>query len=322
MVNNNLTRRSFIKSSSKIAVSTILIPEINLSKANFNSNFKSSLVPGSIGLKTDVNRLISLAYNYNFNAIAPLTAELISFSSDQIETYLNNMNDHNLVFDAAGLPVQFRLDEKSFLNGYEELKKNLPTLSKLKIPGFVTWIMPTNKKYNYFENFNIHKSRLKKVASLLNDYNMRLGLEYVGPKTLMSRDKFPFIHTISELKTLVDAIDEKSVGYLLDSFHMFCSEDTVDDYAFLESNDIVSVQINDAVLGRSASEQIDLERNLPGVTGMIDLKKFLIMLKSKGYNGCISAEPFNKNLNDIEENEKLKRVYNSIQNTFQTIISS
>ena len=319
MTKKGLTRRNFIKSSSVLAISSVLTPTINLSKLRSETNFKSSLVPGSIGLKTDANTLIFQAYSYNFTAIAPLIPELVSFSSDQIETYLNKMDDHNLVFDTAGLPVQFRSDEKTFLKDYEELKINLPKLSTLKVPGFVTWIMPTNKKYNYFENFNIHKSRLKKVAMLLNDYNMRLGLEYVGPKTLMSRDKFPFIHTISELKTLIDAIDEKSIGYLLDSFHMFCSEDTVDDYIFLESNDIVSVQINDAVLGRTVSEQLDLERNLPGVTGLINLKGFLKMLKSKDYNGCISVEPFNKNLNDMEENDKLKTVYDSIQNTFKTI---
>lgn len=319
MTKKGLTRRNFIKSSSVLAISSVLTPTINLSKLRSETNFKSSLVPGSIGLKTDANTLIFQAYSYNFTAIAPLIPELVSFSSDQIETYLNKMDDHNLVFDTAGLPVQFRSDEKTFLKDYEELKINLPKLSTLKVPGFVTWIMPTNKKYNYFENFNIHKSRLKKVAMLLNDYNMRLGLEYVGPKTLMSRDKFPFIHTISELKTLIDAIDEKSIGYLLDSFHMFCSEDTVDDYIFLESNDIVSVQINDAVLGRTVSEQLDLERNLPGVTGLINLKGFLKMLKSKGYDGCISVEPFNKNLNDMEENDKLKTVYDSIQNTFKTI---
>ena len=319
MTKKGLTRRNFIKSSSVLAISSVLTPKINLSKLRSETNFKSSLVPGSIGLKTDANTLIFQAYSYNFTAIAPLIPELVSFSSDQIETYLNKMGDHNLVFDTAGLPVQFRSDEKTFLKDYEELKINLPKLSTLKVPGFVTWIMPTNKKYNYFENFNIHKSRLKKVAMLLNDYNMRLGLEYVGPKTLMSRDKFPFIHTISELKTLIDAIDEKSIGYLLDSFHMFCSEDTVDDYIFLESNDIVSVQINDAVLGRTVSEQLDLERNLPGVTGLINLKGFLKMLKSKGYDGCISVEPFNKNLNDMEENDKLKTVYDSIQNTFKTI---
>jgi len=319
MTKKGLTRRNFIKSSSVLAISSVLTPTINLSKLRSETNFKSSLVPGSIGLKTDANTLIFQAYSYNFTAIAPLIPELVSFSSNQIETYLNKMDDHNLVFDTAGLPVQFRSDEKTFLKDYEELKINLPKLSTLKVPGFVTWIMPTNKKYNYFENFNIHKSRLKKVAMLLNDYNMRLGLEYVGPKTLMSRDKFPFIHTISELKTLIDAIDEKSIGYLLDSFHMFCSEDTVDDYIFLESNDIVSVQINDAVLGRTVSEQLDLERNLPGVTGLINLKGFLKMLKSKGYNGCISVEPFNKNLNDMEENDKLKTVYDSIQNTFKTI---
>jgi len=37
-------------------------------------------------------------------------------------------------------------------------------------------------------------------------------------------------------------------------------------------------------------------RNLPGATGVIDLKAFLTIMKSKGYKGCISAEPFNKKM--------------------------
>jgi len=314
-----VSRRNFIKSMSVATYGTVVIPKIDFKNNKNNSNFKASLVSESIGLKTDAHKLISQAYNYNFNAISPLLGELVSFSPKQIDNYLEKMKIHNLVFDAGGLPIQFRSDENTFLKGYDELKANLPVLSELKIPGFVTWIMPTNQNHHYIENFNIHKTRLKKVAILLKDYNMRLGLEYVGPKTLMSRDKFPFIHAISELRTLVDSIQEENVGYLLDSFHMYCSEDTIKDYNFIELNDIVSVQINDAVLGRNPAQQIDLERNLPGVTGIIDLKVFLTIIKSKGYKGRISAEPFNKKLNDMDEKEKLQTVSESIHSTFNTV---
>ena len=313
-----INRRSFVKSISTISFGSVLIPN-QFTEMKGENYFKASLSPGSIGLKTDANKIISQAYKYNFSAISPLLSELISFSLKQIDDYRSKMKKHNLVFDAAGLPIQFRLDEANFLKGYEELKNNLPKISKFKIPGFITWIMPTNNEFPYLKNFNIHKSRLKKVARLLNKYDMKLGLEYVGPKTLMSRDKFPFIHTIAELRSLIHEIKEDNVGYLLDSFHMYCSEDKPSDYEFLKKEDIVSVQINDAVMGRSPSEQIDFERNLPGITGVINLKQFLSILKSKFYNGCISVEPFNKEIYNMEENKKLIAVSNSLQNTFNLV---
>ena len=91
----------------------------------------------------------------------------------------------------------------------------------------------------------------------------------------MSRDKYSFLHSIHELRELIDAIDKKNVGYLLDSFHTYCAGDQTENMDFLEAKDIVSVQINDAVIGRSADMQIDQERELPGDSGIIDLKKFL-----------------------------------------------
>tara|TARA_Y100000766_G_scaffold282014_1_gene294511 strand:+ start:39 stop:995 length:957 start_codon:yes stop_codon:yes gene_type:complete len=316
-----LTRRSFTKYLSAATLATLIAPLGASKKLNY-IDFKASLVPGSIGLKTNASKIISQASKYNFAAITPILNELVSFSRKQIHEYLKKMSDYNLVFDTATLPIEFRLDKTTFLDGYEKLKSILPIVSKFNIPGFTTWIMPTNHIYPYMQNFDIHRARLKKVGRLLNDFNIRLGLEYVGPKTLMSRDKFPFIHTISELRTLVDSIEESSIGYLLDSFHMYCSEDTEIDYEFLKAEDIVSVQINDAVSGRLINQQMDLERNLPGATKMIDLKGFLSMLKSKSYNGCVSVEPFNKKLNNMEESAKLQMVFKSIHDTFSLIKNS
>ena len=41
-------------------------------------------------------------------------------------------------------------------------------------------------------------------------------------------------------------------------------------------------------------------------------KKFLDFINSKGYNGAVSVEPFNKEINLMETNKKLKRVRASI----------
>jgi len=145
---------------------------------------------------------------------------------------------------------------------------------------------------------------------------MKLGLEFVGPKTLMARDQFSFIRTINELRELITEIDERNVGYQLDTFHLYCANHSIDDLRFLTKDDIIMCQLNDAVLGRSQDEQIDLERELPGKTGLIDTAPFLNLLNELDYEGTVSAEPFNKDLNKMNNEEAAKITYDSIKNSF------
>tara|TARA_B100000242_G_C42818514_1_gene380417 strand:- start:131 stop:637 length:507 start_codon:yes stop_codon:yes gene_type:complete len=161
-------------------------------------------------------------------------------------------------------------------------------------------------------NFEQHRTRLNKVATVLEDSGLKLGLEYVGPKTLMARDKYPFLHSINGLKELIKSIEKNNVGYLLDSYHTYCAEDKNEDLDFLKAEDIISVQLNDGVLGRTIATQMDLERELPGDTGIIDLENFLNLIRNKGYDGAVSVEPFNKELNKMEVKAKLKRVRASL----------
>ena len=49
-----------------------------------------------------------------------------------------------------------------------------------------TWISPGHNHLTYLANFNQHAARLREVAKVLGDHGVRLGLEYVGPKTSWS----------------------------------------------------------------------------------------------------------------------------------------
>ena len=59
--------------------------------------------------------------------------------------------------------------------------------------------------------------------------------------------------------------------------------------------------------GRSLAEQIDGERQLPGDSGLIDLKGFMQALVNIGYDGPVRAEPFNAKLNAMENDQALGR---------------
>ena len=71
-------------------------------------------------------------------------------------------------------------------------------------------------------------------------------------------------------------------------------------------------------MGRSPDEQIDLERELPGKTGLIDTSSFFkFFTMNLDYEGTVSAEPFNKDLNKMNNEEAAKATYNSIKNSFE-----
>ena len=138
-----------------------------------------------------------------------------------------------------------------------------------------------------------HAKRLREAAGILKNHGIRFGLEYVGPKTSWSTKRFPFVHTMAEMKELIAEIDKPNVGFVLDSWHWYTAGETKKDLLTLRAGQIVSVDLNDAPAGLTLETQMDGKRELPAATGVIDVASFLGALQSLGFDGPVRAEPFN-----------------------------
>jgi sugar phosphate isomerase/epimerase len=310
-------RRGFIKSSSIASLGLISLSQNLYSMDRLSSRkMKISLIPGTVGINVNTNELLDLAIKNKFESIYPLINDLKKMSTMELTDYLDKMASNSISFDVSILPVDFSQTDSVFNDGIKVLKDYCKVMRKIDSVGFCRWIMPTSNNLTYLKNFKIHKERLKECAKIIGDNDMKLGLEFVGPKTLMARDQFSFIRTINELRELISEIDERNVGYQLDTFHLYCANHSIEDLRFLNKDDIIMCQLNDAVNGRTRDEQIDLERNLPGKTGLIDTAPFLNFLKEVGYDRTVSAEPFNKDLNKMNNEEAAKITYDSIKNSF------
>ena len=310
-------RRGFIKSSSIASLSLISLSQNLYSMDRLSSRkMKISLIPGTVGINVNTNELLDLAIKNKFESIYPLINDLKKMSTMELTDYLDKMASNSISFDVSILPVDFSQTDSVFNDGIKVLKDYCRVMRKIDSVGFCRWIMPTSNNLTYLKNFKIHKERLKECAKIIGDNDMKLGLEFVGPKTLMARDQFSFIRTINELRELISEIDERNVGYQLDTFHLYCANHSIEDLRFLNKDDIIMCQLNDAVNGRNRDEQIDLERNLPGKTGIIDTAPFLNFLQEVGYDRTVSAEPFNKDLNKMNNEEAAKTTYDSIKNSF------
>ena len=310
-------RRGFIKSSSIASLGLISLSQNLYSMDKLSSRkMKISLIPGTVGINVNTYELLDLAIKNKFESIYPLINDLKKMSTMELSDYLDKMASNSISFDVSILPVDFSQTDSVFNNGIKVLKDYCKVMRKIDSVGFCRWIMPTSNNLTYLKNFKIHKERLKECAKIIGDNDMKLGLEFVGPKTLMARDQFSFIRTINELRELISEIDERNVGYQLDTFHLYCANHSIEDLRFLNKDDIIMCQLNDAVKGRTRDEQIDLERNLPGKTGLIDTAPFLNFLQEVGYDRTVSAEPFNKDLNKMNNEEAAKITYDSIKNSF------
>lgn len=258
----------------------------------------SSLNPGAIGLQCNFKEGLSLAsrhgfvgYHFSIQEAADLGAE---HAADLAEA-------EGVRLAAWGFPVEFRKDEETFEEDLAKLGNLARVAALLGAKRTTTWIMPFSDTLTYRQNFESHASRLRTAAEVLAEYDICLGLEYVGPKTLWTSGRYPFIHTMTEMLELCDAVGPNA-GLLLDSFHWYTAHETAEDLRSLSSERVVDVHVND-VPDLPADEQLDTVRDLPGATGVIDIKTFLSTLKELGYDGPVMVEPFSERVRQLSAEE-------------------
>ena len=281
--------------------------------------FTMDLRTGSIGVRADQREAIRLASRHGFESVNADPSYLGKLDDGEMKELVDQLRSANLVWGAAGLPLDFRKDEATFQQGFAELPRLAAAMQKAGITRVGTWLMPNSDDLPYVQNFRQHAKRLRECAKVLADHGQRFGLEYVGPKTLWSAKRYPFIHTMAETKDLIAEIGTGNVGFILDSWHWYTAGETVQDLHTLTNQDIVACDLNDAPKGRALDEQIDNQRELPMATGVIDLKAFLSTLVALEYDGPIRAEPFNAKLNAMENEQAVAATAKAMKQAFALV---
>lgn len=281
--------------------------------------FTLDLCPGRIGVRVGQRECIELAAEFGFESVEPFGSELARIGKSGCEQMLELLKTKNLVWGAAGLPIQFREDEAKFQSDLKAFKNIAQVLHDCGVTRVGTWLMPGHDTLTFLQNFDLHQKRLQSIAEVLEDYDLFLGLEYVGTKTLRSSKRFAFIHCLAETRELLDAIGSKNVGLVLDSWHWYAAQETERDLLSVTAAEVAAVDINDAPTGRAYDEQIDNQRTLPTETGVIDVKAFLQALVTIGYAGPVRAEPFSADLNAMEDRPALKKTATAMKKAFALV---
>jgi len=248
---------------------------------------------GALGIKASQRQAVDLAAEIGFDVVDADGGYLGGLSDGELKDLLGYMESRKVGFAMAGLPVEFRRDEAAFAGGIAKFPAFAKGVQRAGVRMITTYVLPMSNTLPYIANFKLHAARLGEAARIANDHGCRLGIEYVGPKTLWAAQRYPFAHSMAEMRELIAEIKQPNVGLVLDCWHWYHAGDTAADIAALQARDVVSVDLNDAPAGVPKDQMVDGKRELPASTGVIDVKAFLGALEKIGFEGPVRVEPFN-----------------------------
>jgi len=295
------------------------LPFAKASQTNGKVKFYKNLGHGHIGVKADQRQALGYAVKYGFAGITPNPGEFEGKSAAEVSEWVAAMKEKGVRYGSGGLPVEFRQDEDRFRKDLSQLPAQAGLLKQLGVNRVATWILPGHNELTYLQHFELLKTRFREAAKVLKDYDIRLGLEFVGPRTSRERFRFAFACTQIDMMELVNAIGVPNVGLLLDSWHWYTSHGTVDELLRLSNKDIVHVHVNDAPSGVEVDQQVDNRRALPVTTGVIDMKGFINALVKIGYDGPVECEPFDQELRKMDADAALQKTSESLSRVWDLI---
>jgi len=266
--------------------------------------FYTCLSSGALGIEVSFPESVRLASEYGFEGVAPEAGYLAALLPDERRRLHQQLAETNLRWGSLRVPVDVDAEDAVYADGMTGLARWSSVAAEAGVDRTHMTLAPGSDMLPRSENFARHVDRLNRVASVLSDHGLELGLEYIGSREVRARSRYAFIHTLPGLLELLRAIDPH-VGVVLDSFHWYTAGDSVADILALAPEDVISVEISDGIAGVPRDEQEDLSRALPGTTGVIDVTGFLHALARIGYAGPVRVEPFCKNLVGKSHNEIL-----------------
>ena len=269
-----------------------------------------NLSPGAISIRTDLAGAIDLAQRHGWQGLDLPIGEAVRLVAERTPEDVGALFEQaRLRLGGWGLPIDWRGDyDRAAL---ATLEQQAALAQRLGCTRVYTWLLPSSDELPFRENFDRHVARLRPIAEVLAAHGCRLGLEFIGPRTMREGRRYGFIYTAEGMLCLAQAIGP-NVGLLVDSYHWYTGLGTLADLRALRADDVVYVHVNDAPEGVAVEAQIDQVRRLPAATGVIDLAGFMGALREVGYDGPVTPEPFEQRLKELAPDDACRAAHESM----------
>jgi len=275
---------------------------------------------GHIGhIVNDFAKICHLAHHYQFAGInIDLTVPNLNISEGK--KLLSQLNLKPVSF---GIPVNLFGSQKEFEENLPEFELEAKQANEIGCQLTLCYLPPFADDRNFNDLFIQTSDRLRELKPILQKYDIKIGLEFIGPTETRRSTKYDFIHTIDGTRALIASAGLYGYGgFKLDVHHWQNSGASVLDIHHLDLEYILYVELNDGLPGYDIFNIPEFERELPLTTGVTKIEDFLQALDRKGYRGPVAVEPWNQKIKNMPLEEAVKTVKQSLDQCLSLIKSS
>lgn len=274
-----------------------------------------SIAPGLLGISIPFPEAIELAAHHGFAGVDADASALTLLSPAEVASARDQMAQFGVCAGYFSVGMVISAPEDVWQKGVETLRQCAPVAQQLGYTRATAVVLPFSETLAYEQNFQFHLDRMGQILPLLAENGISLGLEYVAPLTRRAPYQLHFLHDLRGALELIEAASAPNLGLLLDSFHWFCAREAPEAIAALPAGRIVAVHLNDAIKDRPLEQQMAMERVLPLESGEIDLRGFLQAIQKTGYDGPLTCEPMNKQLNALGAEKAAAKTFEAMRKT-------
>lgn len=129
------------------------------------------------------------------------------------------------------------------------------------------------------------KQNLKTCADITAEYGIKLAVEF--------NSRHPVIRTLEDGMELVNAVNMKNCGILLDTYHLHCSGGNGTSFKDVPVDKIITFQFSDAPPGPPSDSRMPVDRLPPGkgAAPFVEIFKTLMALDYQGYMSYEAPNP-------------------------------
>jgi sugar phosphate isomerase/epimerase len=252
-----------------------------------------------LGLELGPVEAVALAERAGFDAVEPNVLSVLAMKELQLVQLAGFARSCGLAFGTGVLPVEFRHDAATFVAGMRMLPRAARALRAIGCHRLCAYLPSGSDTASYAAQFRVVVERLRQIAEVLEPFNIRLGVKYIGAPATLAWVKHPFARSVRHVRDVVRATARSNVGIAFDAWHWYTGGDDLRDLGGLQPEELVVVDLADAPPGVPRYAQQLADSLLPGTTRVIDNVGLIALLQRIGYMGPVRVEAYGHGLRRV-----------------------
>src|SRR5947207_2884347 len=189
-----------------------------------------NLNPGAIHIRCGWIEGLDLAREAGFQGADLNIGEAQKLAEAQGAAAVRRLYDERgLKIGGWGLPVNWRGTETQFYEDIARLPAAAALAAEVGCHRTTTFVLSWHDELPRQQHFDQVVKRFRLICETLAPHGHRLGLEFIGPRTLRAGRRHAFVHTMDGMLTLCCAIGTGNAGILFHVWHWYTSLSTLAD---------------------------------------------------------------------------------------------